>query len=134
MRPFMISAGAALTLMALAACEPQDELSGRADFRDYCAGCHGADATGGGPVARALGLQTPDLTLIARREGGAFPFTRVMSVIDGYTRKDQHGSKMPEFGPLLDGPKVMLEYENGAVTPTPAALVALARYLESIQR
>ncbi len=134
MRPFMIAAGMALTLGILAGCEPQDALSGRNDFQTYCAGCHGTDATGGGPLARDLGLQPPDLTLISRRNGGAFPFTRVMSVIDGYTRKNQHGSKMPAFGPLLEGPKVMLPYDNGAVTPTPAALVALARYLESIQR
>lgn len=126
---FSLMAGA----MVLGACVPQEQ-AGQADFDTYCAACHGADARGNGPVSVDLNLNAPDLTLIAQRNGGAFPFTRVMSTIDGYTRADQHGSVMPEFGPLLEGPTVLVDYEGGIQTPTPEPLVSLARYLESIQR
>ena len=30
-------------------------------YAAYCAGCHGSDARGGGPVARAIGVSAPDL-------------------------------------------------------------------------
>lgn len=126
---FSLLAGA----MVLGACVPQEQ-AGQADFDAYCAACHGVDARGNGPVSVDLNLNAPDLTLIAQRNGGDFPFTQVMSTIDGYTRADQHGSVMPEFGPLLDGPTVLVEYEGGIQTPTPEPLVSLAHYLESIQR
>jgi mono/diheme cytochrome c family protein len=118
----------------LGGCVQESQQVGRANFEAYCAGCHGDNARGNGPLAGDLEVAPPDLTLIALRNGGDFPMTRVMSVIDGYTRADQHGSTMPEFGALLEGPTVMVEYEGGVMTPTPATLVALANYLESVQR
>lgn len=121
--------------LALAGCMPAPEVSGRADFEAFCAGCHGADAQGAGPAAAGLGLAAPDLTGIAARNGGVFQRNAVMSVIDGYTRRDQHGSQMPEMGPLIEeGRLVLVPGPTGAMTPTPARLVALADYLESIQR
>ncbi|WP_093966909.1 c-type cytochrome [Actibacterium lipolyticum] len=112
-------------LVVLAGCV-QNEDVGRANFEAYCAGCHGTNARGNGALV-------PDLTQIAARNGGVFPKARVMSVVDGYTRVNQHGSTMPEFGALLEGPTVLVEFEDGAMTPTPAPLVALADYLEGIQ-
>lgn len=117
----------------LAGCVQAPEQTASKDFQTYCADCHGSDARGDGPLSMQLGLNAPDLTRIRDRSDGEFPFTRVMSVIDGYTRADQHGTQMPQFGPLLEGEMVLLEYENGAATPTPARLIALAEYLESVQ-
>lgn len=125
---------AVATLVALSGCTPPG-VSGRADFRAYCAGCHGTSGQGDGPAAAGLPAAPADLTLIAARNGGAFPRVRVMSVIDGYTRRDQHGSTMPEMGPLIEeGDTVLIAGAGGTMTPTPARLVALADYLESIQR
>lgn len=121
------------SVLALAACTPP-EVSGRADFRDFCASCHGADGRGGGEAAELLGKRPADLTTLSARNGGTFPRVRVMSVIDGYTRRDQHGSKMPEFGPLLEeGELELVDTGGGILTPTPTRLVALAAYLETIQ-
>lgn len=41
-------------------------------FRAYCASCHGADAKGSGPAASALKAKVPNLTLLAKRNGGPF--------------------------------------------------------------
>jgi mono/diheme cytochrome c family protein len=41
-------------------------------FRFYCASCHGREGKGDGPVASALNRRPPDLTTIARRNGGRF--------------------------------------------------------------
>lgn len=58
-----------------------------------------------------------------------------MSVIDGYTRRGDRSSVMPELGVALqEGPLVMLDTGDGVMTPTPANLVALANHLETLQR
>jgi hypothetical protein len=41
---------------------------------------------------------------------------------------------MPEFGPLLDGPTVLVETAPGVATPTPERLVALAEHVERLGR
>lgn len=133
MRKPMRWIGPGAALLALAGCMPA-EVSGRADFRTYCAACHGAEGRGDGPVAADLAVRPADLTGIAARNGGLFPRVRVMSTIDGYTRSDQHGATMPEMGPLIEeGALVLVDTGDGVMTPTPARLVALADYLETIQ-
>ncbi len=122
---------ALLPLALLAACGPEPEAAadGAVLYARHCAACHGPAATGGATAG------APDLTRLAARNGGAFPETRVMSLIDGYTRTDQHGARMPEFGALLAGDRMLWQPpEGGAAVPTPRALVALAAYLETLQR
>jgi len=120
---------AALALLAACGPEPEAVSDGAALFARHCAVCHGSAATGGAAAG------APDLTRLAARDGGVFPETRVMSVIDGYTRRDQHGARMPEFGALLAGDRMLWQPpEGGAAVPTPRALVALAAYLETLQR
>lgn len=58
-------------------------LDGAKLFNDYCAACHGEKAAGGGPMAVALKNKVPDLTLIARRNGGVFPADEVQAVVAG---------------------------------------------------
>ncbi len=121
-------------IAALVACTPP-QVSARADYQDYCAGCHGANGKGDGAAAPTTGKRPADLTLLAARNGGTFPTVRVMSTIDGYTRRDTHGATMPEFGPLLEaGDLVLYETTPGVMTPTPSRLLALAQYLEGIQQ
>lgn len=116
----------------LAGCVQETAGSGQSDYETLCAGCHGATGRGEGPAAASLDMAVPDLTQIAARNGGEFPLVDVMAQIDGYTREQSHAG-MPAFWPLLEGETVMIKTDPGIFTPTPARLVALARYLESIQ-
>ena len=126
---------AAMALLAVAACAPEHQVSGRALYQDYCAACHGPAGLGDGPAAEGLGKRPADLTRIAARNGGVFPTIRVMSTIDGYTRRGDRSSVMPELGVALqEGPLVLVETSDGVQTPTPVNLVALADYLESLQQ
>ena len=119
----------------LAACAPERQVSGRALYADYCASCHGPKGQGDGPAAAGLGKAPADLTRLSAQNGGTFPKVHVMSVIDGYTRRGDRASVMPELGPALqEGPLVMVDTGDGITTPTPANLVALANYLETLQR
>lgn len=115
-------------------CTPP-EVTGRALYADYCANCHGRGGAGDGPMAAGLEVAPADLTQIAARNGGVFPTVEVISTIDGYTRRVQHDTIMPEFGIALQaGELVMLDTGGGVRTPTPERLVALAAYLETLQQ
>ena len=67
------------------------------------------------------------------RNGDVFPRAKVLSTIDGYARSEMDGPNMPEFGALLQGDLVPLDTGDGVMTPTPRKLVALLKYIESIQ-
>src|SRR5512146_833053 len=66
-------------------------------FGTYCASCHGRNGHGDGPVAENLRTQPPNLTQLAKLNGGMFPAERTRRVIDGREpRVRAHGSlEMP---------------------------------------
>jgi mono/diheme cytochrome c family protein len=71
---------------------------GELEYQKYCAVCHGVDARGGGIMAKFLTLRPADLTQIATRNGGTFPFWQIYRVIDGGEVRG-HGSRdMPIWG------------------------------------
>ena len=78
-------------------------LHGPTLFLAYCAVCHGQTAEGDGPMARILKTRVPDLTKIAKRNGGMFPLQRVENVIAGTESSGLgHGTReMPVWGPLF---------------------------------
>ena len=47
---------------------------GKQTYVHYCASCHGPDARGDGPAAIVLKTSPPDLTTLAKRHGGKFPY------------------------------------------------------------
>jgi len=78
---------------------PIATVSGSYTFRTYCASCHGIDAKGDGPLADSLRFRPPDLTLIAKRSGGEFPFEDVVRIVDGRKPLKGHGGPdMPIWG------------------------------------
>ena len=125
-----------VTLIAAlaAACAPPGPTVSRGEglYMRHCASCHGSDARGGGARAEALSVAVPGLTGLAAAHGGTFPSEAVIATICGYRGK-QLGATMPEFGPLFDGPTVGWITPDGDVIETPEALVALTRYLASVQ-
>ena len=69
----------------------------------YCAGCHGRDGRGDGPVAGSLKTPMPDLSTIATRNGGGFPRDRVRAAVVNAERPvAAHGTgEMPVWGPIF---------------------------------
>jgi mono/diheme cytochrome c family protein len=73
--------------------------SGKLQFRQYCAQCHGMSGVGNGPVAPALKKKPANLTLLSKNNGGVFPETEVRDFIDGTKTSAAHGSReMPIWG------------------------------------
>ncbi|MDF1707455.1 MAG: c-type cytochrome [Paracoccaceae bacterium] len=135
MKPLILSFGI-VGLGAIVACATIDmpePVEGQIVFDQNCALCHGDSGRGDGLLAAKLQPAPPDLTRITFREKDVFPRTRVLSVIDGYTRQAPDEA-MPEFGLLLEGETVPVVLEDGTLSPVPRPLAALLVYLESIQR
>ncbi|MBZ5558067.1 MAG: cytochrome c [Acidobacteriia bacterium] len=104
-------------------------VEGRDLFEFYCATCHGRDGRGGGPVVPALKTAPPDLTLIARRHGGAFPRAWVEAFVAhaGAPATPAHGSKeMPVWGPVFRG----LDPSDAR---TAIRIANVVQYVESLQ-
>ncbi len=121
--------------LALAACVDKAEApSGAEDFATFCSACHGKGGAGDGEAAATLDRKPADLTRLAARNGGAFPGTRVMAKIWGYTGGRDGASPMPEFGPLLQGELVPYDGGDGIATPTPIRLVQIAEHLKRLQQ
>ncbi|MCY1128505.1 cytochrome c [Frigidibacter sp. RF13] len=130
-----LSAGAALALL-LAACATTVPAPnrGKALYEGYCAACHGPGGKGDGVLAGDWKTPPADLTGIAARNGGPFPLAQVLSQIDGYTRRNDRHSAMPEMGQVFqDSPTVLVDTGDGIETPVPEALLALADYLRELQ-
>ncbi len=71
--------------------------AGKRDFDTKCAVCHGADGKGTGPFAAQLKQTLPDLTTLAKRNGGVFPTERTYAMIEGAGAG--HGTReMPVWG------------------------------------
>lgn len=102
--------------------------SGQEMFKSYCAACHGVAAKGNGPAGPALKSQPPDLTMLAKRNGGKFPSAKVYNIIVGDSEMAAHGSKdMPVWGDVL---RSMTRNES----EVKMRLHNLTTYLESVQQ
>lgn len=74
---------------------------GKREYDNSCAGCHGAGAKGDGPLAQWLIRPPSDLTTLARRNGGIFPYQQIAETIDGRAAGEPgpHGTRdMPIWG------------------------------------
>ena len=103
--------------------------SGKQTYMHYCASCHGVDARGNGPAAFVLKTTPPDLTTLAKRHGGKFPYEYVSEVLRFGTRILSHGSSdMPIWGPIFGS---MDSYNEVAVRKR---IKDLRDYLASLQQ
>ena len=72
---------------------------GKAEYHSSCAPCHGSDGKGTGPVSAGLKVPPPDLTVLAKKNNGVFPFNSVYEIIDGRKTVIAHGTRdMPIWG------------------------------------
>jgi mono/diheme cytochrome c family protein len=132
LRPaFLAAVIAASALSVSAEAEDLATYSGPELFRVYCASCHGADGKGGGPVASSLRVEMPDLTQIARRQGGQFPAEQVRRIIDGRKTLPPHGTRdMPVWGSAF---RAAAANDPQSQAQSDRLIDLLVQYLRSIQ-
>jgi mono/diheme cytochrome c family protein len=131
---------AALLLGALVLAAPAmaaDKLDiGKREYDASCASCHGLDGKGKGSFAEILQVSMPDLTTMARRNGGVFPISYAYNVIDGREEFKAHGTReMPIWGRHLSvrGAPVYDDYGYDADMFVRARILAVIDYLYRLQ-
>ena len=132
----MIFRGILLAIVAAGGASAQDVdiKAGRDLYLTHCWQCHGRDATGNGPMAEMLAIETPDLTNLSARNEGVFPTEVVARQIDGRSPLLAHGGEMPIFGPFLQSNhNVVLSLPSGQPMMTGLPLANVVVFLESLQ-
>ncbi len=125
---------AVLSTVSVVSAQDADPNAGQDLYFSYCVQCHGVDATGDGPMAEMLAIDTPDLTGLASRNDGIFPTENVARQIDGRSPMLAHGGDMPIFGPFLDSDQqITLSMPGGQLMMTGLPLANIVVYLESVQ-
>jgi mono/diheme cytochrome c family protein len=118
--------GAATILLSSSAVGQTGADLGKAEYYSSCAVCHGLSGKGEGSFGEILKANMPDLTVIAKRNGGVFPVDRVMMNIDGRQTPRAHGtSEMPIWGRNYSNRGT--EYLRGSPDSSPAAVEAYVR-------
>jgi mono/diheme cytochrome c family protein len=102
---------------------------GQVIYTRYCGACHGREGHGDGPVAAGLTRKPADLTLLASKNGGSFPYEKVARTIDGRETTRAHGTPdMPVWGEV---------FAKTAGTDAPTvddAVKRITHYVWSIQK
>ena len=120
-----------LSLPALATPAGGDEYGPRL-YGKYCSACHGPGAKGDGILSQLMQPKPPDLTQLAKKNGGKFPFYDTIRLVDGRETLRAHGdSDMPVWGERF--------YAEEGGSPDAQAVargkvVLIVDYLESIQQ
>ena len=113
-------------------------ITGKGEFRDHCAQCHGMDAKGDGPVAPAMKVVPADLTMLAKNNGGVFPEERVTDSIKGTSAVAAHGTTPPGTPMPVWGSAFSTSTKSGrggSFTPQEVdrKVKLLVEYIKSIQ-
>ncbi|MEW6291698.1 MAG: c-type cytochrome [Pseudomonadota bacterium] len=110
---------------------------GKIEYEQSCANCHGMDGKGKGSIAQTFQLSVPDITTMAKRNGGVFPVSRVYDLIDGREEVKAHGTReMPIWGKYYSlgaAPR----YDDYPYNPEAAVrgrILALIDYLYRLQQ
>ena len=113
---------------AQAAADKEAAAKGQITYVRYCVSCHGKEARGDGPLAADLRVPVPDLTLLAARSGGTYPYDRVVRIVTKGSEARGHGTDdMPAWGTAFNR-------TEGTGTAVDDAIRNLAHYLWSKQR
>ncbi len=106
---------------------------GELEYQNYCAVCHGTDGKGNGIMSKYLTVRPTNLTQIANKNGGVFPFWQVYRAIDGTEEVRGHGSReMPIWG---DRFRVQAGGSDiGSRSQASGRLLSLVFYLQYIQQ
>lgn len=101
---------------------------GREMFGHYCTPCHGADGRGTGPVVVEHKAPPVDLTVLSKKNHGAFPEAHVIRVLQHGAGIPTHSAvEMPVWGPVLG------KINQSDPRDRMVRVQSLTAYLESIQ-
>jgi mono/diheme cytochrome c family protein len=116
----------------VAAQETEVIAGGELEYQRNCAVCHGADAKGQGLMSRFLTIRPADLTTLAQKSSGRFPFWQVYRTIEGREEVRGHGPReMPIWGARFRADAG--GDDSGSKSQAAGRILSLVFYLQHIQ-
>ena len=107
---------------------------GKREYNSKCAVCHAESGKGGGPYVEVLKRSPPDLTMMAKNNGGMFPVNRAYEVIEG--AGVGHGTRdMPIWGQdyRVGAAAYYVDVPYNAEAFVRTRILALVEYLNRLQ-
>lgn len=96
--PYIYAGAIGLCLSMSVSAQSANTDFGKREYNANCANCHGLDGKGNGPYSDLLKKSPPNLTTLAKNNGGIFPMDRLYQSITG-DNVQAHGSRdMPIWG------------------------------------
>jgi hypothetical protein len=127
----LLMAGLVLCAGSLSARAADDDPN-KAAYVRYCGACHGPGGKGDGVASSFMRPAPIDLTQIAKKNGGEFPFMRVMETIDGRATVRAHGDpQMPVWGEIFAKEASRPETKRAEIQ---GKVMAITEYIRSIQQ
>jgi mono/diheme cytochrome c family protein len=106
---------------------------GEIEYQNHCAICHGVDGRGRGIMAKFLTVGPSDLTRLATKTAGGFPFWQVYRIIDGREEVKGHGTReMPIWGARFQAEA--RGTDPGSRSQASGRILSLVFYLQHIQK
>ena len=128
----LVATSVSLHARTVAAQEIEVITGGELEYQNYCAVCHGVDNRGQGIMSKFLTMRPADLTQLAKKNGGTFPFWQVYRTIDGRQEIRGHGSReMPLWGDRFRAQAG--GNDSGSRAQAAGRLLGLVFYLQHIQ-
>lgn len=111
---------------------------GKIEYESNCAVCHGISGKGEDSSFKSeLVRPIPDLTVLAKKNNGVFPFDLVYQIIDGRKEIKSHGSReMPIWGAAFKGETSVYFEQNSPYSSESivrSRILALTEYLHRLQ-
>jgi mono/diheme cytochrome c family protein len=107
---------------------------GKREYDSKCAVCHGAQGRGDGLYRPWLTKSPTDLTVLAKQNGGVFPFDRVYNIIDGRLTVRAHGAAdMPIWGAYYKADEMFFDVPYDPEAYVRTRILALTEYVARLQ-
>lgn len=108
---------------------------GKKEFQENCVNCHGTNGKGYGPYVELLRRSPPDLTQLAKKNGGILPVNRMYETIEG-ANVPSHGSRdMPIWGNdyRIRAAEYYRDVDYNPEAYVRARILALIEYIDRLQ-
>ena len=127
----IVAAAVGISLLAGAA---GAQALGERAYNESCGTCHGVGGSGDSIMNDYLTQPAPSLTGLSKANGGVFPMAKIVKIIDGRQDVRAHGSSMPVWGSVFREPLQGEIRPDVAELVTKGRILALAEYIESLQK
>lgn len=108
---------------------------GQQEFDSRCASCHGKDGKGNGWLTYFITIQPPDLTLLAKKNGGILPVDRLYMSVSGDGVAIHGPSDMPAWGKTYrnEAPDLYLGIPYDSEVYSRGRILMLIEYINRLQ-